>query len=236
MLYGESIEYFSRWLTEQGVPADLSGLTREHVLGWLDALGKRGLSHGTVRTRWRGLRRFVTWLVAEGNHPADPLTGITVGEPEPPPVPVFTDAELTALLGACKGKGFNDLRDAAVIRLFIDCGLRVGELVGIDTKDLDLDGESVAVTGKGSRGRMAYFASRTGLALDRYLRARRAHRHAADPALFLGERGRFTPDGVRERLTCGPIRPAWTRSWCIHIDSGTPTPTTSCSPVARSAT
>jgi site-specific recombinase XerD len=200
MIYGESIDYFSRWLAEQGLPPDLSGLTREHVLGWLDALGKRGLSHGTVRTRWRGLRRFVNWLVAVGILGSDPLTGITVGEPEPPPVPIFTDEELTALLDACKGRGFNDLRDAAVIRLLIDCGLRVGELTGIDTKDLDLDGESVAVTGKGSRGRMAYFASRTGLALDRYLRARRAHRHAADPALFLGERGRLTPDGVRERL------------------------------------
>ena len=173
MIYGESIDYFSRWLAEQGLPADLSGLTREHVLGWLDALGKRGLSHGTVRTRWRGLRRFVAWLVAENILGSDPLAGITVGEPEPPPVPIFTDEDLTALLDACKGKGFNDLRDAAVIRLFIDCGLRVGELVGIDTKDLDLDGESVAVTGKGSRARMAYFASRTGLALDRYLRSRR---------------------------------------------------------------
>ena len=228
--------YFSRWLTEQGLPADLSGLTREHVLGWLDALRARGLSHGTVRTRWRGLRRFVNWLVAEDILGSDPLAGIMVDEPEPPPVPVFTDEELTALLDACKGKGFNDLRDAAVIRLLIDCGLRVGELTGIDTKDLDLDGESVAVTGKGSRVRMAYFASQTGLALDRYLRARRAHRHAADPALFLGERGRFTPDGVRERLKVRADRAGLDPRWCIRTGSGTPTPTTSCWPVARSAT
>ncbi len=116
IIYGESIDYFSRWLVEKGHPADLSGLTREHVLGWLDALGARGLSHGTVRTRWRGLRRFVGWLVAENILGSDPLAGITVGEPEPPPVPIFTDEDLTALLDACKGKGFNDLRDAAVIR------------------------------------------------------------------------------------------------------------------------
>ena len=140
-LYGQSITYFSAWLVEQGLPADLG-----------------------------------------------------------PPAPVFSDEELTALVGACKGKGFNDLRDLAMIRLLIDCGLRVSELTGIDTKDLDIDAESVQVTGKGSRVRLAYFGSRTGLALDRYLRARRGHRHADDLALFLGERGRFTPDGVRERL------------------------------------
>lgn len=200
VLYGQSITYFSAWLVEKGLPADLSGLTRDNVLGWLDALGARGLAPGTVRTRWRGLRRFVNWLVAEDILAADPLAGVVVAEPEPPPVPILTDEELTALVAACKGKTFNDLRDAAVVRLLIDCGLRVGELTGIDVKDLDLDGESVQVTGKGSRTRPAYFGARTGLALDRYLRARRGHRHAADPALFLGERGRFTPDGVRDRL------------------------------------
>ncbi len=200
VLYGQSIIYFSAWLVEKGLPADLSSLTRDNVLGWLDALRARGLTTGTIRTRWRGLRRFTRWLVAEDILANDPLAGIVVDKPESPPVPILTDEELTALINACKGKGFNDLRDAAVIRLLIDCGLRVSELTGIDTKDLDLDAESVEVTGKGSRVRVAYFGSKTGLALDRYLRARRAHRHATDPALFLGERGRFTPDGVRERM------------------------------------
>ena len=92
------------------------------------------------------------------------------------------------------------MRDAAIVRLLMDCGLRVSELTGIDLKDLDLDGEAVQVTGKGSRVRMAYFASKTVLALDRYLRARKGHRHAADPALFLGERGRLSADGVRDRM------------------------------------
>lgn len=200
VLYGQSITYFSQWLAERGLPTDLSTLTRDNILHWLDDLRSRGLTTGTIRTRWRGLRRFVNWLVAEGILAKDPLAGIVVDKPEPPPVPIFTDEDLTALLNACKGKTFNDLRDAAVIRLLIDCGLRVSELTGIDTKDLDLDAESVEVIGKGSRVRVAYFGGKTGLALDRYLRARRSHRHATEPALFLGERGRFTPDGVRERL------------------------------------
>jgi len=87
-----------------------------------------------------------------------------------------------------------------MIRLLIDCGLRVSELTGIDLKHLDLDTGTVQVTGKGSRVRAAYFGSKTAVALDRYLRARRGHRYACDPALLLGERGRLTTDGVRERL------------------------------------
>jgi site-specific recombinase XerC len=70
-------------------------------------------------------------------------------------VPILTDDDLAALVGACKGQRFVDRRDEAVIRLLIDCGLRVSEVTGIDLPDLDLDSESVTVTGKGSRVRAA---------------------------------------------------------------------------------
>jgi hypothetical protein len=60
--YGQSITYFSQWLVEQGLPADLPSMTRDNVLNWLDALRARDLTAGTIRTRWRGLRRFVNWL------------------------------------------------------------------------------------------------------------------------------------------------------------------------------
>jgi site-specific recombinase XerD len=200
VLYGQSITYFTDWLRQRGRPTDLSSLDRETVLAWLDSLRSRSLTTGTIRTRWRGLRRFTSWLIAEDIIRTDPLAGIVIDKPEPPPVPILTDDELAALISACRGKNFRDRRDEAVIRLLIDCGLRVSEVTGIDLDHLDLDGESVVVTGKGSRMRAAYFGARTGQALDRYLRERRNHRHASSAALFLGERGRFTPDGVRERL------------------------------------
>lgn len=200
VLYGQSIDYFSAWLVERGLPADLSSLTRHNVLGWIESLRGKRQSDGTIRTRWRGLRRFVNWLLAERIIKKDPLAGITVDKPEAPPVPILTDAELSALLDACKGRNFREKRDEAVIRLLLDCGLRVSELTGIDLEDLDLDGQTMAVVGKGSRLRNVYFGANTSLALDRYLRVRRLHRHANSPALFLGERGRFTSDGVRVRV------------------------------------
>jgi hypothetical protein len=43
------------------------------------------------------------------------------------PVPVISDAELTALLKACAGKDFNDRRDEALIRFLLDCGVRISE-------------------------------------------------------------------------------------------------------------
>jgi integrase len=68
-----------------------------------------------------------------------------VDTPKPPLGPILTDADLGALLDACKGRGFRQRRDEALIRLLLDCGLRASELTDINVKDIDLDAESVVV-------------------------------------------------------------------------------------------
>ena len=70
---------------------------------------ERGLTAGTVRTRWRGLHRFCRWLVSEEVIDKDPLTGVVVDSPEPTAVPILSDGELAALINACKGRDFIDL-------------------------------------------------------------------------------------------------------------------------------
>lgn len=206
VLYGQSITYFSQWLDAQGLPADLTSLTRDNVRGWLDSLRSRGQTDGTIQTRWRGLRRFVLWLKAEDIIDADPLAGIKVEKPDAPPVAVFTDDDLAALIKACEGRTFVDRRDMAIVRLLHDCGLRVSELTGITTGDLDMAEGSVKVVGKGRRPRTAHFGDKTALALDRYKRVRSEHPHSSSPSWFLGERGAFTPDGVRERLKIRAVK------------------------------
>jgi site-specific recombinase XerC len=61
-------------------------------------------------------------------------------------VPVFTDDELAALLGTCKGGGFQNRRDYAIISLFKDTGARLSELAGLTTGDISpRDREAVGV-------------------------------------------------------------------------------------------
>jgi site-specific recombinase XerD len=88
VLHGQSITYFADWLRQRGQPTDLSSLDRDTVLRWLDFLRARGLTTGTIRTRWRGLRRFTNWLLAEDIIDTDPLAGIVIDKPETPPVPI----------------------------------------------------------------------------------------------------------------------------------------------------
>jgi hypothetical protein len=156
---------------------------------------------GTVKVRYRGLHRFCGWLVEEGELSDNPMSTLSPPTLKMKPVPVISDDELTALLKACTGKEFADRRDEALIRLRLDCGVRVSEACGLRVDDVDLDQGMAIVTGKGNKVRPIYFGARTVRALDRYLRMRAQHRWAHLDALFLTQRGALSPDGARDRVT-----------------------------------
>jgi site-specific recombinase XerC len=80
--------------------------------------------------------------------------------PDEPP-PVLTDNELRRLLKACEGRSFTDRRDAAILRLFLDNGIRVSEAAGIMLPgDLDLDDQMVDRYAKSTAERRAREAHR----------------------------------------------------------------------------
>ena len=79
------------------------------------------------------------------------------------------------------------VRDYAILTLFLNCGMRVSELVGIDLRDLDSDFQSVRVTGKGNKERIIYLNQACQTALCDYAIERLSQKYAKvhDPALFL---------------------------------------------------
>ncbi|HEV2759325.1 MAG TPA: tyrosine-type recombinase/integrase [Acidimicrobiales bacterium] len=100
------------------------------------------------------------------------------------PVPVLGDDDLRRLLAACEGKGFEERRDMAIVRLFLDSGMRLAELANLRVEDLDLDQDVAIVVGKGRRPRACPFGSKTGQAIDRDLRMRGRHHAAAEPGEY----------------------------------------------------
>jgi integrase len=91
--------------------------------------------------------------------------------------------------------------------LFLDGGLRLSELAGLQVADVDLRDRIVFVAGKasrrsGPRHRTVPLGVKAARALDRYLRERRRHPFADTLRLWLGSRGRPTldADGVKAML------------------------------------
>jgi site-specific recombinase XerD len=126
-----------------------------------------------------------------------------MSQPQVPeqPVPILTEAELVALLKVTGGKGFEQRRDHAILRLFVDTGIRLHEMASLSLDDVDLDTHDVVhVLGKGSRGRAVPFGSRTGTALDRYLRERAGHPRARLPQLWVAQKGAITDSGIAQMV------------------------------------
>ena len=82
------------------------------------------------------------------------------------------------------------VRDYAIITLFLNCGMRVSELVGINLNDIERDFKSITITGKGNKQRIVYLNSACREALADYYQNRISEKYASVsiPALFLSNR------------------------------------------------
>ncbi len=200
--YSKAVEQFELFLAEprRRRPRRVADVRREDVEAFLVERSDAGMRPATLSQRFRSLQQFFKWLAAEGEIDASPMATMRPPQvPETPP-PVLREAELRKLLDACAGTDFEDRRDNAMIRLFLDSGMRRGELAGLRVEDVDLDQEAAVVMGKGRRPRACPFGHKTGQALDRYMRARAKRSDAAEPWLWLGKRGRLTETGVEQAV------------------------------------
>lgn len=95
---------------------------------------------------------------------------------------------------------FDDRRDTAIVRLFLDTGMRLSEMAGLTLSDIDLDADVALVLGKGRRPRTCPFGDKTAQAIERYLRERSKHRLASSNQLWIGGRGDMTDNGIGQML------------------------------------
>lgn len=87
-------------------------------------------------------------------------------------------------------------RDYAIITLFLNCGMRLNELVGINLNDVDKELRSLRVIGKGSKERIIYLNSACQSAVSDYLKVRLGEKyiHLHLDALFLSNRNKRISD------------------------------------------
>ncbi len=84
----------------------------------------------------------------------------------------------------------NKERDYAILTLFLNCGIRLSELVGINIKDIDFSENKLNVIGKGNKERTIYLNKACLNALNTYLsiRPKTGIKKGSEDALFLSER------------------------------------------------
>ncbi len=186
------------------MPRDVANIRREHIESFIaHLLATR--KPATASNRFRGLNPF-----SSGWPRRERLKNLLWQRRSPPgagsPPDVLRQEQLKALLATCEtGNQFEDRRDAALIRVFIDTGARLSEVANLrlnlrndTTNDVDLNQGILHVIGKGSRERVLAVGRKTVRSLDRYIRVRSQRRDAYLPSLWLGNKGPMTPSGVRQ--------------------------------------
>jgi site-specific recombinase XerD len=193
--YLETADLLADFLVAHGRPTAPAEIRRADVEAFITDQLERW-SPSTAATRYRCVQQLFKYLVDVEVLDRSPMA--TMSPPSIPdaPIPVFTDDELAAMLKVSAGTGFQNRRDHAILRLFTDTGIRLGEMAGIRLEDLDLDNEVVLVTGKGNRSRYMPLNPKLQVAFDWYLRERRKHKRASEPWLWIGPRGRLTSSGI----------------------------------------
>jgi site-specific recombinase XerD len=199
-VYGTAVKQLAAFLAERGMPTAVASIRREHVETFIADVLERS-SASTAKTRYGGLDVFFKFVREEGEIAESPMQRMKPPAVPDQPVAIIDDAALKRLLDVCKGKDFASLRDTAMIRLFVDSGMRRGEMAGLTLQDVNRTTRLAFVLGKGGRRRACSFGDKTALAISRYLRARDRHPKASSSdAFWLGKLGPFGDAGIQQML------------------------------------
>jgi len=208
VLYREALQRLVGAAAEAGI--DLKTVQTHHVRRWIAQAHQRGLaprSLAIVLAAWRGLYR---WWGEHQQVASNPVADVRAPKAAKPLPKALSVDHAVALAGHVAEGGDVVLaaRDHAIVELLYGCGLRVGELAGLDTvagRDaagwIDLPDATAHVLGKGSKRRSVPVGRAALMAVRAWLAHRAPLAKPGEPALFVSRRGtRLTASQVRSRL------------------------------------
>lgn len=188
---------------------DLARVRTRDLRRWLGHLEERGLARATVARKLAAVRGLFHFAVREGWLDSSPAGRLSTPRRHRRLPGSYSVEEAEAVLRAAGDhRDPLGLRNRALLELLYGCGLRVGEVCGLDLEDLDLDGGWLRVFGKGRKERILPLAGPVAEALQAYLEAgrpyleerRRGRKGGASDggAVFLNRWGRrLSPRGVQ---------------------------------------
>ncbi len=182
-----------------------------HIRRWVAQMNSGGRSGRGIALILSGWRSFFRWLGHEGLIKTNPVQDVrSPKSPKPLPKALNVDESMKlADFHAEDDDPWLEARDSAIVELLYGCGLRVGELVGLDAIAsskargwADLDGGEIHVLGKGSKRRSVPMGKTAVAAVKAWLQVRNDKPNIdAEPALFLGQNGtRLSAQAIWQRL------------------------------------
>ncbi len=148
----------------------------------------------TVDNVRRNMSSFFSWLEEEDYILKSPMRRIHKIKTKVEVKETISDENIEKMRDSC-----TELRDIAIIDLLYSTGMRVGELVNLNIRDLNLEQRECVVYGKGDKERRVYFDARAKLHLREYINSRQDKGEALFVSLS-SPHNRLRISGVEVRL------------------------------------
>jgi len=212
--YVRDLEEFARYLLTRNMT--LLTVTHAAIRGFLGVLAVDREASTRAR-KLASIKSFYRYLVRQKKLASSPAK-LVKGPKLPRPLPRFLPVdEMFALVEEPSKQTVLELRDRAILEVLYGGGLRVSELCGLSMEDVDREGRTLRVLGKGNKQRLCPINSRAIAAIDAYLLRRpellkKGARWGPSAPLFLNYRGgRLTRRSVARHLDryvrrCGLVR------------------------------
>jgi len=176
-------------------------ISKEHIRMYLTTLYEKNKKSSIAR-KLSSIKSYFRWLQKTKQISEDIAKKIPLPKVEKH-LPTFLSYAQMEELFATMGKEDRDsLRDRAMFELLYSTGMRVGELVSLNSEDLQCSekknlGGSIRIIGKGNKERMVIFGKTARDFLEKYLQARKEQK---DVALFLNRFGKRLTARSVERI------------------------------------
>jgi len=212
--YRTDLELFLQFATNQGIKK-LSDIDLNIFRLWMADQKDRGSSNSTISRRSSTARVFSTWAFKKGLIKTDSAIRLISPKVNKTLPHVLGQKQATSLMQTSGNMEDEEnsvatrMRDHAILEVLYSSGLRVGELTGLDIKDIDFSRLTMRVIGKGNKERVVPFGQPAKQALKTYLAEARSEfvNEKSANALFIGTRGkRLDTRQVRRIVTDAILR------------------------------
>ena len=200
--YTRDARRFATWMGD-----NLVSVSRSDINGFV-AEFQSDHAPKTVREAQIALRRFLRFLVTEGEIESDPTKDLKLVNVRPEPQPTYSEAEIKRLLMVCSPKNLVGIRNRAMILTLFDTGVREGELVSMGLPDFER--ASIRVEGK-TGVRFVPLGMATLQAIERYVR----RWGIDDGPLWRGKKGPLTRSGVFQMVR--RLTHTWSTRGSMHF-------------------
>lgn len=188
--YKRDLNAMAKYFMEQGIE-DVSKINGTNINSYILYMERLGKSAATIARNASAIKTFFRCMINNGAVKREPTENLQIPQNDRKKTEAISDENMNKILNQISGDGNKELRDRAMLKLMMDTGIKVSEIIELKTEDVNLQYAYVTCHGR-KKDKTIRFSKDTLCALDKYIgRARGSYIKGEDTGeLFLNRFGR----------------------------------------------